>query len=329
MRMKKLLIPAVIITFGFLMILSGQAWGEMVDRIVAVVNDDIILYSELEQMLKLISLRSNSVSSGVNEDLGSVSDIAKGELLNQLINTKLMEQKAVKLGIKISDKEVDDTISRIRKRNSMTQEELVISLAKERISLEQYREEIRKDIKKAELINQEINSKIAISDQEIKKYYEENPAIYQSGEEFNLQQILLIVPPDADDDHIQIIRKRGEEILLKIKGGESFESLAQRCSEGPSAKDGGDLGFVMADQMISPLKEAILTLKPKEVSSIIRSSLGFHIIKLLEKRVKKGKTLEESRKEIREKLLKSKNEERLKEWLKELWSDAHIEIKPQ
>jgi len=326
MRNKMLFIPshALILCFLFLF---GQAWGEMVDKIVAVVNNDIILSSELEETLKLMALTSPGRMNPEKKDQVSMDNMAKEEILIQLINAKLMKQEATKLRINISDQEVDNAMTKIRESSKMTKEGLLIAIAKKGISFEEYREKIREDIQRSALLGQEIHSKINVSDQEIEQYCQASLNSYQSHDAFNLQQILLTIPPDASEDQIKRKREMGEAILTKLKEGGQFSSLAQKYSECPYAKDGGNLGFVRIDQMISSLEEAISSLEPKEISNLIRSPLGFHIFKLLEKRSVKAGSTAATKEEIREKLLGIKTDEKINVWLQELRNNAIIEIK--
>ncbi len=327
MKRQIIIISAMLTGFCFLVVLSGQTWGRMLDKIVAVVNDDIILSSELME-----AMQTNSWMSGLDDNKTMWNsekerELAVIETINQIINTKLMEQEAKRLGIDISDKEVDRATKRILESNSLTRERLLIALAKEGVTFKKYQEQIRDDIRRSTLISEEINSKIKISDQDVKKYYENDLRTHQDYDEFNVQQIFLGVPPDAGGDHVEKIRQRMEAILSEIREGKSFESLAIKYSEGPSSREGGHLGFVRVDQMVTSLEESILALKPQSVSEVVRSPVGFHILKLLGKRAIKGKTLEGVQEGIRDNLFRSRTQEKLKEWLMELRDQAYIELK--
>ena len=176
------------------------------------------------------------------------------------------------------------------------------------------------------LLDMEIRSKIQIKDKDVEEYYKEHIASYNTPPEVRLQQILLMVPPEADEEAIKRIREKAEEIAQKIKNGEDFNKMVKLYSQDSSAATGGDIGFFKQGELMPAINKVAFSLYVGEASTAIQTPAGFHIIKVLDKREKQKMTEEERKKEIEGILYNQEVEDKFKQWLKELRKKAFIQI---
>ncbi len=321
--MKVLKISIVIFVFSILLAASSSA--NVVDRIVAVVNDDIITLSELNRDIEAFLKRIEKTSEVADRE--SVAKQLRMTVLRELINQKLIEQEAKKLGIVASDKDIDDAIKNIITQKKISMEAFQEAIAREGGTFDEYKEELRQHLTRMNLLGREIKSKIAVSREEIGNYYREHRDDYEGKEAVRINQILIIVPRDNDAEVKKERRILAGETLNRLKSGESFRLLAVEVSQGPAAKAGGDLGYIEKGMMLPEVDEVAFALEKGEISEIIESPIGFHIIQVIDKRGAGIKPIESVREEIIGKIGSVKVEKRFQEWLKEQWGKSLIDIR--
>lgn len=305
--------------------MGGSTPGEVVDRIVAVVNQDIITLSELETAGKRFfeQVRQAALPSereGKNKK-------AREEVLGQLIENKLLEQEIKNKKIEIAEREVDLAVEDIMTRNRIGENELKKILAKDGVTLSSYRESIRMDMGKMRLVNKEIKSKIVIQDEDVHKKYQEKLAEFTDPIEVKVQQIFWAIPPGSTEGEIKTLQNEAQKILERAQKGEDFGELARNYSQGPEARDDGVLGFFKAKELKPELEEIAFRLKPGELSEVLRTPEGFHILRLLERKGGEIKPFSEMRKAILDEMTQKEAERQFQVWLKNLKSKAHIEIR--
>ncbi|MFP4390024.1 MAG: SurA N-terminal domain-containing protein [Desulfococcaceae bacterium] len=303
----------------------GPAGAEVVDRIVAVVNDEIISLFELERMVAPYAERVRAMGYPEEEERRMLFQVRQ-DILNQLINQRLTAQETKKSNISVNQEEIDQALERIKESNYYTDEQLRAALEDEGFSLEEYRERLGDQILRSKLMNREIKSKIVITDEEIKAYYEANREDYSGEEQYHLRSVLPTYPALADEADRRETRRRMEDIVRKVKEGGSFETLASLYSDSPLADDGGDLGtFALAD--LSPeIREAVDGLKEGETTPILDAGDGLQVIFIEEIISRPSKSLEDARPEIEEALFNEVVNERFEAWLKDLREQSHIKI---
>lgn len=301
--------------------------SQIIDRIVAVVNGEIICLSELKKWCSFYLRESGRFAP--ETDMEERMRMIEGKVLDQLINQKLLDQEAKRLKIEVSKKEIDRAIEDVQKRNAFSRQEFLRVLKKEGLTMDIYREQIASEIKKMRLIEYEIGTKVKISDEEIKDYYLKNMAKPEIKEGVRIQQIFFALPPQADEEKIEEVRSFAMEIYEKLKRGEDFGKMAQEFSQDTSSQAGGDLGFFKKGELLPVLEEAAFQLNEGEMSPVIQSQLGFHIIKVLEKRegeVKPDGWIK-SKDEIKNILYQKEVNRLFEEWLKKLREKSYIDIK--
>ena len=314
-----------IIIAMILYMFSISTVAAVVDRIVAVVNNDIITLSELNKTLESFMKRIENPQN-VQENEEFVNK-ARTVALNSMINNMLINQAAIKLGIVVNEKDVDQALTNMLDEKKISMDQFRKMLSERDIAMDDYKEEIRMQIVKMRVIGKEIRSKIGVSEEEIGEYYAKHRSEYEGRESVRILQILIIVPEDATDETRETLRKNAEEILERLKGGESFAQLAMQYSQGPAAQAGGDLGFIEKGIMFPEVDTEAFRLKVDEISGVIASPVGFHIIKIADKRGAGMKPLEAVRDEIKESIANEKAQKKFEEWIGEQREKSLIEIR--
>ncbi|HON99347.1 MAG TPA: SurA N-terminal domain-containing protein [Syntrophales bacterium] len=319
--LKKMLLGALVLVLG-----AAPGAAEIVDRIVAVVNEDIITLSDLNTAFEPYQRRIEQTLSGAERD----KVIAEGrrEILNQLVDGKLIEQQAKRSGITVKDDEVDQTINDILKRRNVSMAEFLKVLEREGETMESYRHDIRNQLLRQRLIRREVQSKIVVSDEEIGEYYRQHREDYEGKEAVRVRQIFIPIPRGSDDRAVKRLREEAEEVRRKIVAGEPFELFAAKYAPNQSlAAAGGDIGFIERGAVLPEVEEAAFRLKVDEVSGVIAVENGFYILKVTDKRGAGLKPIQEVRQEIVAKIEEKKMARRFDEWMAEVRKKAYIEIR--
>ena len=298
--------------------LLGSAAGvtanqEIVDRIVAVVNDDIITLSQLHKAVQPY-LKQVAVSQRSESAKEQMVEAIEKEMLNTLIDRTLTRQEAARQKISVSDAEVQSAIDNFKRQNGLDQEAFEKGLEAEGISLEEYRDRVREDLMQSLLVNRVIRSRIIVTQTEIEAYYHTHPEKFKGEEKYHLRNILAASESDA------------EQVLTKLDQGLSFPEAARQFSKAPNAGDGGDLGMFDIDTFNDAVRAAVKPLKPGEYSRVISTNQGFQIIFVEEILDSGGKTLEQARDEIQDILYREQAEEKFARWIESLKKNAHIKI---
>ena len=248
------------------------------DRIVAVVGDDVITYFDLRTRLAaaLKQLQKQGTPLPPQDEL-------ERQMLERLIMERTQLQYARESGLKIDDTQLDQAIGRIAAGNKMTPQQFRTALEKDGVQYAQFREEIRNEMVTVRLREREVDSKLIVSDGEIDNYLADQAA-KGGGEEYQLAHILLRAPESASPEQLQKLRLRGEQALKRAQAGENFAELTATFSDAPDALKGGDLGWRPLDRLPALYAEVSARLQPGQVSELLRSSAGFHIVKLINKR---------------------------------------------
>ncbi len=250
-----------------------------VDRIVAVVNDEVITQHELRSRLDsaLGQLQRQGMSPPPR-------NVLEKQVLERLVMDKVQLQQARDMGLRIDDTQLEQALQRIAAGNSFSLAQFRAALERDGIAFASFREEIRAEMTIARLREREVESKIFISDGEVDNYLAGASGQGGVGEEYQLAHILLRAPESASPEQIQKLRAKAEQVLDRASKGEDFAQLAAAYSDAPDGMKGGNLGWRSLDRLPTMFAEASLKLKVAEVSPVLRSSNGFHLIKLLAKR---------------------------------------------
>jgi len=308
-----------------LLLLPVGAQAKVINAIAAIVNDDIItLYDVLREAQP--ALREAEKKATLDDD---ARNKIRQAALEQLIEKKLAEQKIHELNIKIGDDEIRQAIEDVKRQNKInSQEAFQAALASQGLTFDQYRAQLQEQLERLRLVSMEVRSKIQVGESEMRDYYEANLAKYSEDESFHARHIFFRISEKAPAEEIKRAMTSALLVLAEAKSGKDFIELAKTYSEDPAArKDGGDLGIFRKGDMLPELEKTILAMKPGEVSELVVTPAGFHIIKLEERIKGKVKPFESVKAEIEEAIYRKKSEERFNLWAKELRSKASVEVK--
>jgi peptidyl-prolyl cis-trans isomerase SurA len=327
MRAKVLAIKALVGLIISLSLLSwtGSGHSELVDRIVAIVNDDVITLSELNKAIEPYAKQIQSAPYGPDEKRQMLLKVRQ-DMLDNMIGQKLTDQEGNRLGISVAESEVDRRVEKIKSERFFTEKELRRTLQAEGYTLEEYRRRIKEQLLGIKLINLEIRSKIAITEEEIREYYENHHEDFGGTSKYHLSTILVRVPSWDRADDREVALKKVELILDALNGGTPFEEVARRYSDDITAEDGGDLGFFAVEELAPELRETLRWMKEGEISAALQTSQGYQLILVQDIKGSQGRTLEEARIEIQERMYREMAEKKYKAWLDALRERSYIKV---
>lgn len=268
---------------AFLTLSSGifpPVWAEDgAPKNLATVNGQAITQNDLDREFHRIKLRAASRQQPIDD---SVVPAMKENILETLINRELLYQTSQKKGITLGATEVESQLEKIKQQISPGKS-FAQALAEINITEKEFTSQISKAISIQKLLDAEVYQNITVTEKETRIFYDNNPQFFKKPEQVKASHILIQVDRQSEEEQKLQARKKIEEIQTKLKHGEDFAELAKQFSECPSGKNGGELGVFERDKMVKPFSDAAFALKPGEVSDIIETQFGFHIIKVFEK----------------------------------------------
>ena len=270
-----------ILTFLVLSILSINinAKIELLDRVIAVVDSGVIMETQLNARVEEVLKRLNTN----NAELPPL-DLLEEQVLERLIIEEIQMQIAERAGIKISDSELNQTLSRIASQNNLSLEEFRIAIEQEGDSYKAFRATIKKELIIQRVQRGKVGSRVDISEQEIENFINSEEGRSELAEQYQVQHILVSVKSGLNENEINAIKEKAQDILNRLGEGESFEKLAATYSAGQKALEGGFLGWRTSAELPTLFAETVSFLQVGEPSDLIRSGAGFHILRLNDKR---------------------------------------------
>ncbi|MGI9303074.1 MAG: peptidylprolyl isomerase [Gammaproteobacteria bacterium] len=271
---------------GLLAATGAAAEATLLDRIVVVVEDDVITQSEFDERLQITRQRLSSTPP---------VDVLRRQVLERLVMEKLQLQEAERFGMSVDDITLNDATRDIARRNNMNLEEFRRNLLAEGIDYIEFREQIRNELVIDRLRQRQLQGRVRVSDQEIDEFIASQSGALNSQAEYRLGHILIALPEAASPEQIQAARERAQAVRQKLLDGEDFTEVAVSSSNGQRALEGGDLGWRSAPQLPSIFARAVTGMKTGDTSDLIRSPSGFHIVRLLEQRGLQRTMIEQTR----------------------------------
>jgi peptidyl-prolyl cis-trans isomerase SurA len=279
----------------------------VVDRVVAVVNDEVITMSDLQR------------------EMQKRTDITEQKLmLEDMIDRKLQMDAAKRSGMAVTDKEIDEAVADIMARNKMDAKQFEAALAREGLTPEQYRAEFREQMTMSRLFNKFVRSGVTVDNTEIRTHYDKNAELYALPEEVKVRHLVVPVKEQASPAEVAAAREQAESLMARIRQGEDFIRLIREYSGSPTAAQDGDLGFLQRGNAVPEIEAATKDLKPGEYAGPVRVGDGFHILRLEEIR-RPVMPFEKVKDQIQKLLFDQKLENTYRTFLQSLRSDAHIE----
>jgi peptidyl-prolyl cis-trans isomerase SurA len=327
LKKKYFLRPFFVLFFISITLLSAGVAesAEVVDRIVAIVNEDIVRLVELNKTVSRFEEQIRLKRFSPDQENEEIYKI-RMEVLNNLIDEKLADQEIKNSSIFVDEREIDNAIEQVKAINYYSDEDLRKALTAGSVSMEEYREEIKRQILRNKLVNIKIKSKIITTESDIENYYENNLDKYASKTRYLLRNILMTYPIAMDSQSKQIVYSRMETVYKQLIDGVPFEEIAQKDSEAMNAEDGGRLGLFLLDELTEKIAEVIKGLKPGEFSSITETDQGYQLFFVENIEETAGRTLNEMTDEISQLLYEESVNEKFQSWIEDLREDAHIKI---
>jgi peptidyl-prolyl cis-trans isomerase SurA len=253
--------------------------GEMLDRVAAVVNDGVVLASELDDQMTIVSERLKQQKLELPPQ-----NVLRQQVLERLVLQEIEAQRANKAGLKVPDETLNSALTEVAQRNNIPLSQLPEALQGQGIDYAAYREDMRKELTLGLLRQRDVLQRIAITPREIDQYLEKESKMPSADEEYNVSHILIAVPQEATQAQLEAATKQAQEVATRAKGGEDFAKLAVAFSKSQTALEGGALGWRKGGELPTFLADTIAKLKAGEVSDPLRTPTGFHIIRLNEVR---------------------------------------------
>lgn len=298
---------------------TASSAAEVLNRVVASIDGEPITLYEFQQY----AAREKSAS------LASPQTPSQRDILQALITEKLVAKEIAAQNIRVRDEDVDHYIDRIKAQNRMTDEQLKAALQQQGLSYDKYRNQVKTEIEKIQLLNRQIRGRVNVTPEDVQRYYDAHKEQYRTSAKVHLRHIMLRLGQDAPAEVAKAVTDRAEALRKRIvEGKEDFAKIAKESSEDGAAADGGDLGEVEPSQVLPEFEAALKDMKEGEVSQPIRTRAGVHILKL-EKRMAPGyRPVADLAEEIKDKLYNQALDERYRRWLLEdLQKHHYVEVK--
>jgi len=313
----------VLLLCAFMALFGRHLSAQTFNRVVAIVNEDVITLHELNKKVReMTGLTPDGLSS---RDKKTYLETRR-KILEILINEKITQAKVQELGIHVTPLQIDAAIERIKAHNQWTHEDLIARLREKGLTYETYRENMKKDLERFRLINSVVQSKIILREEQIKQYYENHKEEFSSEETVHLAGIFLMRKNPKDEDEIRELSRKMEHILARLSKGEDFGELAKKFSQGPGAREQGDLGFFQTAQLEQELRKVIEDMPEGGISAPIVRANGIQTVKLIKRQDAKVKPFKEVRDVIYMMLYKDEVNKNYASWIKELRESSYTKI---
>jgi peptidyl-prolyl cis-trans isomerase SurA len=328
MNIPPLMLALLVTAFVVAVPISVDLWAqepEVVDRIVAVVNHKIITLYDLNRAFAPYNKNIKSLKYTPAKERQTLFQVRQ-DVLNQLIDSMLTDQLAQRDKITVSQKEINNTIERIKESRQFTEEQLRQGLASQGMIMEEYRKEIQEQILRTKLVNREVKSKIVITKEDIKQYYDGHREKYAGEKKYHLWNMFIKVSSGSGSFARNNARNRMEAIIAKLKQGRSFESLINELKSSSSAVQGTDLGLYRLEEVSEQLRQVVKNMGAGEFSGVLDTNFGFQILYVQKIENSQAKPLEAVESEIEELLYNELVDNKYQEWLEGLRARSHIRV---
>lgn len=314
--MKKLYAIALVVVVALAPVFNACA--VVVDKIVVVVNTEVITQGEIDQMMVPVYQHYKEMFQG--NDLIRKLDEARQMILGQLIEEKLILSQAKKMAIEVDEKEVAERIDEAEKRLG-SREMLERALADQRMTLKDLKQKYRNQIMSKKLVDQKVGSKIFITPVDVSEYYREHPEEFVQPESVRVRCILIKPKPNlSDDDAAELANK----VLAQIRSGTDFGDLAGTYSDGPGTAEGGNMGLKKRGDLLPAIENIVFGLNAGDTSEVVKTDLGYFIFRIDEKTASKAMAFSEARRNIEDAIFRERAKEKMRGWIEDMKKNAYI-----
>ncbi len=309
-----------------LVLLAGPATvhARVVEKIAALVGDDLILQSEVEDRAAPTLAEIAAIANPSERE--ARANAIRRDALERLIDDQLLSQQATELKLTVSNDEIDRAIAQIKHEYNLSDSQLKDEIVKQGLSMAAYRMNTKREILKYRVLNIAVGSKINVGDSEVQSYYDRH--MKSANVQVRASHIFITIPEDADNAMVMEREKMAKALLARAQKGEDFAKLAREYSEDAGTRaEGGDLGFIGRDILPKPMEELMFSMRVGDIRGPVRAGGGFHIIKLVDKRAKKPKPFAEVQDDIRIRLRQREMERQTKIYLSDLRKRVLVDIR--
>lgn len=323
---KRILFLSFIFVLFLLHFQATESKKHLVDRVVAVINNDVITQSEFDAIFRPIYEQMQSAYQGPDFDR-QIQDV-RLKLLNQMIEDRLVYQESKKMGIEVPDAEVNEEMKRFKKQFP-DEATFMRGIEEEGIGIKQIEQRLRERIAIQNLHEGYIRAKVVVAPTAVEQYYKEHPNEFDEKEKVEVWIITFVKSEEASEKGTtdEAAKKRAQKTLRELKDGLDFTEAAKRYSEDTHAKEGGYLGFIEKGNLVANIEKIIFALPPGGLTDVLETERAYHIFKVGNKTPAKGKSFEEAKELIYELLYRKKAHERFLEWMEELKKKSFISIR--
>ncbi len=314
-----------VLLLGLLLCLPIEA--KVVERIVAVVNEDILLQSELNERIRPLLPQLQQIPDATTRQ--QRLDELRRQMLNMMIDEELIKQEAHKLKITVSDKDLELAVADVMRKNNLTREQLDSALRQEGKDILSYKETIlRPQLLRLRVLNIQVRSRIMVGDEEIRAHYQKNLRALGVETKVRANHLFVALPLEATAAQIAERKRFAKSLVEKIKAGASFAEMARKYSEDSvTRQEGGDLGYFGRGTLPASIEEVVFAMKKGEIRGPMLAERGFHLIQLVDKKESMARSINEVKDELREQIYMQKMEKATTAWLAEVRKRSHIDIK--
>jgi peptidyl-prolyl cis-trans isomerase SurA len=304
---------------------AAPAPRRIVDRVAATVNGEVVTLLEVVERSGDAYVRSQDLPTGAIRDRAVAESLRRA--FDAVVAEKLLESAAQQHEVEVTEEQVDAAVADIKQRNGFDDAQLDLVLAQQGMDRAQFREQMRKEIRTLSLMQYKVRAKIRVSDEDVRAYYQSHPGEFAGAEEVRVRHIFLPLPAGAGRDGEARVRAAAERAVERIRSGESFESLAKEVSKGPSAEEGGDLGWIRRGTIEKALEDVVFRLETAEVSPVLQAGSGLHVLQAAGRRQGGGRDFDQVKDEIRERLAQEQFASYRDQYVAELRRGAAIQVR--
>ncbi len=317
---------------GVLVILAGhngvsRTWAQnaqLVDGIAAIVDDEIITITEVREAMAPEAEQLAKQFTGLARD-ERLKALFK-QTLTSLVNAQLQLARARHLNLRVTEDDVNQQIDTLKKENQVADEQFLQLLKTRGLTLETYKKQVQEGLLVSKVVNAEVRSHLTVLDSELQEAYKAKTEQYKVVGGQTVSHILFLLPPYPTEQDEQRLRAKAESVLQQLRHGGNFATLARQYSDGPSAETAGLLGTFRPGELLPGFEEAVAQLQPGEISDVVRTRVGLHIIRLEARQAGTMRPFEEVQEEIKSEILRDKTERKYQEWLESLRQQSYIKI---
>ena len=297
----------------------------VLDRVAALVNGEVVTLLELQERAgpELRRIEAQPSSPARERDRARVLK----EAFDGAVSERLFQSQVAALGVEITDGEIDSVIQDVKRRNGLDDERLDEALRSQGLDRASYRKAVKRDLESMRLVQLKIRNKVKVTDEDVKNYWQTHPQEFRASEEVRVRHIFLPLPRDADAADTARVNAIADKALARLKAGEDFAKVAREMSQGPSASEGGELGWLRRGTVQPEVEKVAFALQPGEISGLIRTPPGIQLLKVEERRGGGARPLEEVKEEVRDRLVNEQGDTYRTQYIAELRKDAVIEVK--